>query len=78
MWENATLPNIPSVPFRRKIGGSGIFLPSPFSGVVRIGPRSGGVCGDVLVFAIRSVNSLFVACLASGVVLLGPTGPREW
>ena len=45
-------------------------------GVVRIGPRS-GACGDVSVLAIPSVDLLFSACLATGVLLMGPTGPGD-
>ena len=44
-------------------------------GLVRIGPRSGGVCGGVSALAIPSVDLLFSACLAIGVLLMGPTGP---
>jgi hypothetical protein len=48
------------------------------SGLVRIGPRSGRVCGGVSVLAIPSVDFLFSASLASEVLLVGPSGPGEW
>jgi hypothetical protein len=63
---------------RETVGVGMPFGSRPLGGLVRIGPRSGRVCGDISVFAIPSVDLLFAACLSAGVLLLGPGGRGEW